>query len=367
VTEGMRRTVLRDRHVAASARMADFAGWELPVSYEGTVIEHTAVREDAGVFDVSHLGVVWVTGEGADRVIDATFTNDPARLADGRGQYTLLCDDSGGIVDDLLVFRLSADRWLAMPNAANADLVVAALDRAGRHLAGAVDVGDAHGDRAVIAVQGPGALALVGPVLAANGAEGTADGLPYLGARVVGTDDGPLVVCRSGYTGERGVELVVPGRLAGGLWDGLVAAGATPCGLGARDTLRLEMGYPLHGQDLSTAIGPAEAGLDWAVRTSGRSFPGRDAIAAAGAPTRLLRGLRTQGRRPAREGMAVTRGGRRVGTVTSGTFAPTLGHGIALALLEREVGPGERVEVDVRGQMVEHMVVRPPFVDRDPR
>lgn len=365
------RTVLADRHAARGARTAPFAGWELPLAFAGTLEEHAAVRADVGAFDVSHLGAVWVEGPGASAVVDATFTNDAARLGDGQGQYTLLCDGAGGIVDDLLVFRVGPTRWLAMPNAANAADVVAALETSAAAAGASARIGAPHGDRAIVAVQGPRALAVVGEVLATRGAGGSVDGLAYLGVREVEVDGDAscarVVVCRSGYTGERGAELVVPGALAPGLWDDLLEAGAAPCGLGARDTLRLEMGYPLHGDELSTAVRPAEAQLGWAVRPAGRTFPGRDALTDAAPPTRLLWGLLADGRRPARGGMTVLREGRVVGRTTSGTVSPTLGRGIALAFLEAPVGPGDRVEVDVRGQAVAHEVVRTPFVDRDPR
>jgi aminomethyltransferase len=368
----MRRTVLHGRHVAAGARLADFAGWELPLAFAGTVAEHRAVRERVGVFDVSHLGSVHIEGPGADAIVDATLTNDPARLGDGEGQYTLLCDEHGGIVDDLLLYRFDATRFLAVPNAANTAAVAGALEAAGR----AVDA-DAHvrtdaPDRALLAVQGPDALDVTAAVLSTLGAPGALDGLAYLGIREVVTAvaDAPLIVCRSGYTGERGVELVAPAELAPALWDALIEAGVEPCGLGARDTLRLEMGYPLHGNELSLDVRPDEAGLLWAVRPVGRAFPGQGVLAdaaEAAAPSRRSVGLVTDGRRPARAGMRVLAGGRDVGVVTSGTFSPTLEHGIALALVDAGIPVGTTVEVDLRGTIVPHEVVRPPFVERDPR
>jgi len=370
VVEGALRTALADRHVALGARMAPFAGWDMPLSYEGTLAEHAAVREDVGVFDVSHLGTVWVEGDDASALIDATFTNDPARLADAGGQYSLLCDEHGGIVDDLLVYRLDVRRWLVVPNASNTRAVVDALvGRARDRRLDDVDVRDESTAWAILAVQGPNALPLVDAVLADRVPSGAVLALPYLGVREVAavSHTAGLVVCRSGYTGERGIEVVVPGHDAGPLWDALLDAGARPCGLGARDTLRLEMGYPLHGNDLSTAMRPDEAGLLWAVRGAQRSFPGRDAIAEASAPTRRLRGLATTSRRPARAGQTVLVDDRAVGTTTSGGFSPTLEHGIALAYLDAGLDEGDEVDVDVRGERIAHRVVRPPFVDRDPR
>lgn len=365
---GPTTTALHPRHLAAGARMADFAGWELPLSFAGTVAEHEAVRERAGAFDVSHLGTVWVEGPDAAAVVDATFTNDPDRLTDGRGQYTLLCDERGGVVDDLIVSRLAADRWLAVPNAANAPAVTAALAASCERLGASATARVDGPERALVAVQGPDALPLVDAALVALGLAPVCAGLAYLGLSVL--EEGgstPMVVSRTGYTGERGVEVVVPAARAVATWDALLAAGAAPCGLGARDTLRLEMGYPLHGNELSTDVRPDEAGLSWAVRTEGRAFPGRDALHDAPPPSRRAVGLVTRERRPARRGMRVVAGGGDVGVVTSGTFSPTLGHGIALALVDASVADGDRVEVDVRGSAVAHDVVRPPFVDRDPR
>ena len=370
MVEGMLRTALADRHVALGARMAPFAGWEMPLSYAGTLTEHAAVREDVGVFDVSHLGTVWVEGDDASALVDATFTNDSARLTDASGQYSLLCDERGGIVDDLLVYRLDGRRWLVVPNAANTPAVVAALIARARDR-GLVDVEvrDESTAWAILAVQGPNALPLVDAILAGRAAAGSVVALPYLGVHEVtgASDADDLIVCRSGYTGERGVEVVLRAEDATALWDALLAGGAVPSGLGARDTLRLEMGYPLHGNDLSTSTRPDVAGLAWAVRCEGRSFPGRDVLADAAAPTRRLRGLTTTSRRPARAEQTVFVADRVVGTTTSGGFSPTLGHGIALAYLDADVAEGDEVDVDVRGERIAHRVVRPPFVDRDPR
>ena len=365
----MRRTVLHDRHRTAGARLAGFAGWELPLAFAGTVAEHHAVRSGAGVFDVSHLGTVRISGPGAAAVVDATFTNDPARLLDARGQYTLLCDAAGGIVDDLLVHRLGATRFLAVPNAANTDAVLRALEASRARLGLDARIERDAPDRALLAVQGPDALEVAAVVLGRLGAIDAVADLPYLGVREARLDGAtaPVVVCRTGYTGERGVELIVPAGTAVAVWDGLVGAGAEPCGLGARDTLRMEMGYPLHGNELSTEVRPDEAGLGWAVRPDGRDFPGRDALLAVAPPARRAIGLVTRQRRPARRGMRVLVGDREVGTVTSGTFSPTLEHGIALALVEVGLDVGALVEVDVRGTPIRHELVQPPFVDRDPR
>lgn len=363
----LRSTPLTTRHEAAGARMAPFAGWTMPIQFAGTVAEHEAVRSDVGVFDVSHLGTVFVTGGDAQQAIAASFTNDPAALADGGSQYTLCCDERGGIVDDLIVYRLAADRWMTVPNAANTAAVVERLRQQapGRD----VHVVDQSSDWAVLAVQGPRSLAVLGRALASLGHPFDPMSVPYLGVATVPVAEAEVLLCRTGYTGEVGAELVVPAGSAPAVWDALLAAGAQPCGLGARDTLRLEMGYPLHGNDLSTSVLPGEARLNWAVKLDRDDFVGRDALQAAKAagPSRRLWGLRGTSRRPPRTGMRVVLDGRDVGTVTSGSYSPTAGTGIGLALLDAGVEPGAQVAVDVRGTEVAFEVVRPPFVDRDPK
>lgn len=367
MSDPLARTPLTDRHEAAGARMAPFAGWSMPLQYAGTVAEHEAVRSSVGVFDVSHLGTVWIEGPGAVDAVAAAFTNDPTGLGDGESQYTLCCDEDGGIVDDLIVYRLGAQRWLAVPNAANTDAVVAAL----RSAAGAeVAVRDESRGWAILAVQGPQALATVDRARERVGGGGpAATDVAYLGIVPIVVDRQEGYLTRTGYTGEPGCELVVPGEVAVALWDGLLAEGAAPCGLGARDTLRLEMGYPLHGNDLSTDTTPYEARLGWAVKLDRADFRGRTALedAKRTGPSRRLWGLRGDGRRPPRQGMTVSRDSITVGLVTSGSFSPTLGVGIGLAYLDADVTPGAQVTVDVRGSDLPFEVVRPPFVDRDPR
>lgn len=392
------RTPLTALHEGAGAKLAPFAGWSMPLSFAGVVTEHTAVREDVGVFDVSHLGTVWVTGPAATATIDRSFTADAARLADGSSRYALCTAEDGGIVDDLIVYRFAATRWLVIPNAGNTAAVVDRLRSAAADVraeatpaivaaaaqdepdpaglaTGFAAVDDASSAWAVLAVQGPrspevvhAALDLDLDALAWGAVAELAPG-PGATAALVGH---PLVVCRTGYTGERGVELVVPAEHAVATWTALLAAGAAPCGLGARDTLRLEMGYPLHGADLGPDVRPAEARLSWAVQAETvdgqpRRFPGAEAIAAAGPPATRLLGLRGTGRRPLRAGCEVRAADRTVGRTTSGGFSPTLGVGIALAALDREIEPGATLTVDLRGAGVGVEVVRPPFVDADPR
>jgi aminomethyltransferase len=368
VTDELRFTALSDLHEDAGAVMAPFAGWRMPLRFAGTIAEHAAVRESVGAFDVSHLGTVWLDGPDARDVIAACFTNDPTTLTDLTSQYTLCCDEHAGIVDDLIVYQLRSDRWLAVPNAANTAEVVRVLEAAaeGRD----VRVRDESPAWAILAVQGPEALALLdGMRLELVGLCDAASDVPYLHLAELALDDVGGILTRTGYTGEPGAELIVPNDAAPVLWEQLLAAGAEPCGLGARDTLRLEMGYPLHGNDLSTEVTPYEARLGWAVKLDRQPFRGQDALRAAkqAGSTRRLLGLRTEGRRLARPGMRVVSDDTEVGQVTSGGFSPTLERAIALAYLDAGVAPGDAVAVDVRGTHLPFEVVRPPFVDRDPR
>lgn len=362
--DALQPTALTSRHEAAGARMAPFAGWAMPVEFAGTLAEHEAVRQAVGVFDVSHLGTVLVEGPRAAEVIGRSFTCDTTRVDVGASQYTLCCDERGGVIDDLIVYRLEEQRWMTVPNAANTAAVVARLHDVAAACGDGTALEDRSTDEAILAVQGPRALALASQVLGLDVA-----GVPYLGLHVSDAEASRgVLVARTGYTGEPGCELVVPNRLAPGLWDQLVAGGAQPCGLGARDTLRLEMGYPLHGHELSLDVNPYEARMGWAVRLD-HEFVGRDALAAIreAGPQRRLWGLRVDGRRPLRQDLVVRRDGDQVGIVTSGSFSPTLQVGIGLAFLDDPVGPGDEVVVDVRGRDVEATVVRPPFVDRNPR
>ncbi|MBW0116850.1 glycine cleavage system aminomethyltransferase GcvT [Pseudonocardia abyssalis] len=341
---------LHDRHLALGATLGAFGGWSMPLSYpDGTVAEHTSVREGVGVFDVSHLGKLTIAGPGAADLVNRTFTADLGKIAPGQAQYTLCCTEDGGVVDDVIVYLVGPDEVLAVPNAANA-AAVAEILRA--DAPAGVTVTDRHRDLAVLAAQGP----RVGDVLPE---------VPELDYMAFADVDG-MRVCRTGYTGERGYELLVPADGAAAVWDRLVAAGARPAGLGARDTLRTEMGYPLHGQDLSVDISPVQAGSGWAVGWAKESFRGKDALAAekAAGPVRRLRGLRATGRGVPRAGMDVLAGGVRVGGTTSGTFSPTLKCGIALALIDSASGVGldDTVSVDVRGRALECVVVKPPFV-----
>lgn len=356
---------LEDVHRALGARLGPFGGWLMPIEYEGTLAEHRAVRERVGLFDVSHLGLVHVRGPGALGLLQATFSNDLARIGDGAAQYELLLNARGGIEEDLLVYRLSAERFVAVPNAANAERVADLLAEGARTVRASVEP---LAERCILAVQGPRSLEVVGTLFA------EAVRLPYLGCAAVRYGQAELVLARTGYTGELGFELLGPASVAHRLWEDLLeagsAAGIAPCGLGARDVLRLEMGYPLCGQDLLPDRTPIEAGLAWAVALDKPTLPGRDVLLrqrAEGPPSRLL-GLRTRDRRHIpRHGQRVLADGAEVGELTSGTFSPTLGVGIGMGYLRPDIGPGQVVEIDIRGRAAPAEVVRPPFVERDPR
>ena len=341
---------LHDRHTALGATLGAFGGWSMPLSYpDGTVAEHTAVRTDVGVFDVSHLGKLAITGAGAAEVVDRVFSADLGKIAAGQAQYTLCCTEDGGVVDDVIVYLVGPEEVLVVPNAANAAAVADVLRAAG------ATVTDRHRDLAVLAVQGPRAPAVLAGLL-----PGLPE-LPYMSF----ADAGDVRVCRTGYTGERGYELLVPAADAPAVWDAIVAADTLPAGLGARDTLRTEMGYPLHGQDLSVDISAVQA-IPWAVGWDKPSFRGRAALLAerAAGPVRRLRGLLATGRGVPRAGMDVLVDGTSVGVTTSGTFSPTLRVGIALALIDTASGVGldDTVTVDVRGRALPCTVVKPPFV-----
>ncbi|SCF47207.1 glycine cleavage system aminomethyltransferase GcvT [Micromonospora mirobrigensis] len=359
----LRRSPLHERHTAAGAKFAPFGGWEMPLEYAGGGVlkEHTAVREGVGVFDVSHLGKARITGPGAADFVNSCLSNDLGRIGPGRAQYTLACDDAtGGVIDDIIAYLHAEDDVFLIPNAANTAEVVRRLRAAAP---AGVTVDDEHEAYAVLAVQGPRSAELLGAL-----------GLPvehdYMSFSTATLDGVRLTVCRTGYTGELGYELVVPAGDAVAVWDALFAAGEPlglrACGLAARDTLRTEMGYPLHGQDLSPEISPVQGRSGWAVGWDKPAFWGRDALLAekAAGPARTLRGLAAVDRAIPRPGMTVHVGDAAVGVVTSGTFSPTRKQGIALALLatDPKIADGDEVEVEIRGRRARMRVTRPPFV-----
>ncbi|HEX9236782.1 MAG TPA: glycine cleavage system aminomethyltransferase GcvT [Actinomycetota bacterium] len=362
--ERLRHSPLEGEHTALGARLGPFAGWLMPIEYRGTLAEHRAVRENVGIFDLTHLGEIMLEGPGALDTLQRTFTNDLSKVPPGGAQYNMLLNDRGGIVDDLIVYRVADLRYLVVPNAANEDKVLAALQAQ----AADADV-TRREDLILIAPQGPGSFKLVGALFA------DAPLLGYMQCREDEYRGEPTIVSRSGYTGERGFEVWVPPDLAPELWRELLSRGeplgVEPCGLGARDTLRLEMGYPLHGNDILEDRTPLEAGSSWAVSFDKGEFIGRSALVRQrerGVPARLW-GLRMLDRLIPRAHYPVLVEAEQVGETTSGTFSPTLRLGIGLAYLSPRdrFGPGDEVEIDIRGRRGRAEVVRPPFVPSSPK
>ncbi|MGW4481535.1 glycine cleavage system aminomethyltransferase GcvT [Rhodococcus triatomae] len=351
---------LHDLHVELGATFAPFGGWEMPVSYAGVVAEHTSVRETVGVFDVSHLGKASVVGPGAAEFVNGCLTNDLGRIGPGLAQYTLCATESGGVIDDLIAYFVSDDEVFLVPNAANTATVVAEL---AAQAPDGVTVTDLHRGYGVLAVQGPRSADVLGAL-------GLPTDMDYMAFADADFQGAPVRVCRTGYTGERGYELLPRWDDAAAVFRALVAAaeqaGGQVAGLGARDTLRTEAGYPLHGHELSTEISPLEARCGWAIGWKKPRFWGRDALLAqkAAGPARTMWGLRALDRGVLRQGLSVLRDGVVVGETTSGTFSPTLKVGIALALLDSSAAPaaGEELTVDVRGRALRCEVVAPPFV-----
>jgi aminomethyltransferase len=349
-TERLRRSPLYEAHVALSAKLVPFGGWEMPLAYtEGTVAEHRACRTGAVAFDVSHLGTVRVEGPDAFEALQAALTNDLRRIGPGRAQYTHLLDPDGSVADDIIVWWVDPERFDVMPNASNTSGVQAAI--------GGTDV---TGERAVVAVQGREArsrLSAVAPMAA---------GVGRFRVTPFEWEGAACVAAGTGYTGEDGVECAVPAAAAPAFWTAVLGTGVQPAGLGARDTLRLEAGLPLHGHELGPGITPLQAGLGWVVGWDKDDFRGRPALEAerAAGPRRRLRGLVVDGRQPPREGSTVRDGeGRTVGTVTSGNFSPMRQCGIGLALLDTAAGltDGDPVSVVVRGRELAATVAPLPF------
>lgn len=355
---------LHTQHEALGAKFGEFGGWLMPLEYTGVKAEHRAVREAVGIFDVSHLGKATVSGEGARDFVNSCLTNDLGKITSGQAQYTLCCDESsGGVVDDLIVYVRSDDEVFLIPNASNTDTVI---DRFRDVAPDTISITNQHQDFAVLAVQGP----LSDDVLVDLGLPADHDYMTFVGVTWRGV---PLVVCRTGYTGERGYELVVPRDDASFVWSEILKVirgrGGLPCGLGARDTLRLEMGYPLHGQELTMNSTPLSGGAAWAVSWSKPQFWGKPELTRlkeAGTTPKLV-GLIAQGRGVIRSRCAVFLDDTEVGSTTSGTMSPTLGVSIGLAHVDRAIDLGTRVEVDVRGRRIQCDVVRPPFVQTSVR
>ncbi len=338
------RTPLYDWHVAHRGRMVDFAGWDMPVQYTTIVEEHETVRGGAGLFDISHMGRLSFAGPGALDLIQHVFTNNAATMKEMQVRYGLVCNTAGGMRDDVLVYRWPYG-WAMVVNASNREKIVAWLaeHRGGRD----VQVTDQTLETCMIAVQGPQAVGLCRGLTDADVSQ-----LAYYFATPTRYQGKNCVVSRTGYTGEDGLEFIVSAAQGVTLWEELLRRGARPCGLGARDTLRLEAAMPLYGHELSEEIDPLQAGLAWAVKLDKGDFLGREALLRRKQDPSLPRriGLELEGKRIAREGAAVLRDGRTVGRVTSGTFAPTLQKAIAMAYVEPAVAqPGMRCELDIRG------------------
>ena len=366
VRQSPHQSALHERHAALGAKFAEFGGWSMPLEYPaGTVAEHTAVRSTVGLFDVSHLGKALVSGPGAAAYVNETLSNDLGKIAPGQAQYTLCVDDAtGGIVDDLIAYYHDDEHVLLVPNAANTAEVVRRLrDEA----PAGIEVIDHHRDYAVLALQGSRSDEVLSAV-------GLPVGHDYMSFVEADHDGARVVVCRTGYTGERGYELIVTNDAAESLWDRLVTAGQPhdlrPCGLGARDTLRTEMGYPLHGQDISLDTTPNEARLGWAVGWKKDRFWGSSLLREEkeAGPKRLLRGLVATGRGIPRPGMTVSlTPDVPLCQITSGTFSPTLRKGIGLALVPTMVNPEAELGVDIRGRREIFQLTKPPFVDTSVR
>jgi aminomethyltransferase len=355
------RTPLYDRHLAAGARMVEFAGFEMPVQYAGVLEEHAAVRERAGIFDVSHMGEVVLEGPGALQAAQQLVTNDLAKCSDGQAQYAALCNEKGGVVDDVIVYRFSPERLFVCVNAS-----CRAKDYSWMraHAKGGVEVSQRSDDWAQVAVQGPGAPAIVDSLCEPRVAD-----LGYYHfreAKVAGVPG--CMVARTGYTGEDGFEVFCPPDGAARVWDAFVSRGVAPCGLGARDSLRLEVAYRLYGNDMDEEHTPLEAGLGWIVKLDKPGgFIGADALKKQKAEglRRKLAGFKLVAKGIARHGYPALAGGKTVGEVTSGTMSPILKEAIGLAYLPVDLGKdGSRFDVEVRGKPVAAQVVKTPFVTK---
>jgi aminomethyltransferase len=349
MAQTLQRTPLHDRHVALGARLVPFAGWEMPVQYEGVIPEHRAVRTDAGVFDVSHMGEFEVEGPRVNELLQGALSNDLDRIGPGQAQYTLLTNERGGIVDDLIAYRLDHHRYLLIVNASNRDADFRWLKE--REIAGS-DVRDVSDEYALLAVQGPRAIERLGlpeaPAFTFDEAE---------------LDGVPCMVNRTGYTGEDGCELLAMAEDAGTLWDAVIARGVVPCGLGARDSLRLEACYPLHGNDITPETDAISAGLGWCCRLE-KDFTGAEALreVKARGPERKLVPFVMEEKAIPRQGMPIEGGG----DVTSGTHSPMLDRGIGLGYVRAEdAAVDHELTIDVRGRPRRARIVTKPIYKRE--
>ena len=347
------------KHRALGAKMADFGGWEMPIEYPGggVLAEHDAVRNRVGIFDVSHLGKISVKGAGAKDFINSVLTNDLEKISNGQAQYNLLCNEHGGVVDDIIAYRNSDDDIFLVPNAANCTKVFEILTK---QAPASIQITNQHREYAVIAVQGPNSNTLLESL-------GVQLGIDYMSFTKSAIDGCEVIVCRTGYSGEHGYEVLPKWDQAGQVWDRIVEklGDGLVCGLGARDTLRTEMGYPLHGQELSESISANVGGAAWAIAFDKPMFNGEVALRAekSAGITRRLRGLRLKDRGIPRGHMSVLVDGTVIGETTSGTFSPTLKIGIALGLIDTKYKVGDQVNIDVRGRQLAAEIVKLPMVE----
>jgi aminomethyltransferase len=352
LTQQLQRTVLHEEHIAAGGRMVPFAGWEMPVQYSGVIPEVRAVREACGVFDVSHMGQLDISGPGATEALNKIVSADWRDVPVGRVAYALLLNEHGGVIDDLMGYRLGQDEWFVVVNASRAEVDEAHFCA---HLPAEVTLANRYENQAMLAVQGPQSEA----ILKAIADLPTIQWRDVQPATIAGASG---LLARGGYTGSDGFEFMFKGEDGSKVWRALLEAGAVPCGLGARDVLRLEAGLPLYGHELREEWTPFESGCGFAVKMQKGEFIGREALAAQSAPLRRIRALKMQGKAIAREGYAVHWGGGQVGEITSGTMSPTIGSGIALALLPAALEIGATVEVQIRNALHPAEIVKPPFV-----
>ena len=356
----MKHSPLDEKHKSLGAKMADFGGWEMPIEYPGggVLAEHDAVRNKVGIFDVSHLGKISVKGPGAKDFVNSVLTNDLNKIVDGEAQYNLLCNDKGGVIDDIIAYRNNDDDIFLVPNAANCSKVYEVLKA---QAPAGIELVNLHEKYAVIAVQGPNSKTL----LESLGLSLNMDYMAFSHGEISGCK---VIVCRTGYSGEHGYEVLPAWSEAGKVWDaiadGVSKAGGLVCGLGSRDTLRTEMGYPLHGNELSEAISANVGGAAWAIAYDKPKFNGDSALRAekeAGI-ARRLRGLKLKDRGIPRGHMDILVDGKIVGQTTSGTFSPTLKVGIALGLVDSAYKIGDEVSIDVRGRSLVAEIVKLPMV-----
>lgn len=358
-TQTLLRTALYDRHVAAGGRMVEFAGWEMPVQYSSVIAEAKAVRDGAGMFDVGHMARLWFRGERVLEFLEWITANDVAELEDGRGHYSLLPNDRGGLVDDIIVYRVDATTFRMVVNAANHQKDVSWIKSKNTF---GVEIEDETMGTAMIAVQGPKAAEIVGRLSPAGSALGE---LPFFGTVMTTVAGVPCFAPKSGYTGEEGFELICANEDAPRLWDALAEAGVVPCGLAARDALRVEAGLPLYGHELGDDLSPIAAGLGWVISKT-KSFIGSEHInrARAEGTAKKLQGIRLGSKRLLAPGMKVFVGDREVGEVSSGVYSPLLDCGIAFAFLDADIKPEAACEVDIRGKREPATVVNKRFFKR---